>query len=639
MSESILTFSSKDWLYFFNEQLRELPALPFIWDQLRGNGLGENVAPLLGLRFYPVISRWILHNVAGLNWLGIELIIFFGVALLIGFYSAYQFGKYFFPKKRKLIFLTVGIFLLNTYILMIFGGGQLGVILAYTLAPLALIKTIDLIEKNREKFSWPRIIIVSLLFSLLALFDLRIAYIALVAAGIFSIFHNFFIRSLSIFRLILSVGVISFLVLGLLAFWFLPVIAFTSLAVNPVIFNIESVRFLSFASFSNVIALLHPNWPENIFGKIYFMRPEFLVIPILAYSSLLFIRNESKIQKMYILYFAFLGLVGAFLAKGTNPPLGEVYSWLFKHLVGFGTFRDATKWYLLIALSYSVLVPYTLTKIWLLIEKNKSKVRYVFLLFAIGYLLFLIHPLWLGKLSGTFRLYQVPEEYIELKNFLSSQSNFSRTLWIPQRQRFGYYSDLHPAVGAYDLFKLSSPSAVLANLEEYSLRSIGVKFVILPFDSQGELFLEDRKYSDTLRANIEGELDKISWLKKHPEFTQIALYELMGESSDLFSLASSRKKVNWQMINPTKFTLTLDLEDKDLLIFSQRYDSGWVAKFGNKEIVNKKIDPYLMEFEISEKGMYTITYTPQRYVYYGYGVSLLALAFCVVVLIKSRRKK
>lgn len=633
----IFTFSSKDWLYFFNEQLKQFPALPFVWDLLRGNGLGENTAPLMGLRFYPLVTRWILHNIAGLNWLGVELINFFLAFFLIGFYSAYKFGKHFFPKNRKLIFLTVGIFLFNTYILMIFGGGQLGVMLGYSLAPLVLIKTIDLLEKNREKSFLSKTIIVSLLFLLLALFDLRIAYIIIAAAGIFGVFYHFFIKHLSISHLFLSLGIFSIVTFGLQAFWLLPLIAFTSPAANPVVFNIESIQFLSFATFSNAVALLHPNWPENIFGKVYFMKAEFLILSMLAYSSLLFLNRIEKAQRAYILYFAFLGLLGAFLAKGVNPPLGEVYSWMFKHLIGFATFRDATKWYLMIALSYSVLIPLSIMSIY---GSLKSQAKYLFLILLVCYFLFLIHPFWLGKLSGTFKLYRVPEEYIGLKNLLDSQPDFSRTLWIPQRQRFGYYSNLHPAVGAYDLFKVSSPSATLSNLEEHFLRSIGVRFVILPFDSQGELFLEDKKYSEAMRTYIEKELDKVSWLKKHSEFNSLAVYELAGKTNDLFVLASSEKKVYWRMINPTKFEVELDLlEDKNLLIFSQRYDSGWLAKLGKKEIPNKKIDLYNMGFEVLEKGVYTIEYAPQKYAYYGYGVSLVTLAFCLIVSIRPRRKK
>ena len=37
----------------------------------------------------------------------------------------------------------------------------------------------------------------------------------------------------------------------------------------------------------HALSLLHPNWPENLFGKVYFLQPEFLILPILAFSAFL----------------------------------------------------------------------------------------------------------------------------------------------------------------------------------------------------------------------------------------------------------------------------------------------------------------------------------------------------------------
>ncbi|EKD86147.1 MAG: hypothetical protein ACD_37C00447G0001, partial [uncultured bacterium] len=105
------------------------------------------------------------------------------------------------------------------------------------------------------------------------------------------------------------------------SYWIIPTLV---LRINPlydlgqIYTSFGAVKFFSFATLENTISLLHPNWPENLFGKVSFMKPEFLIIPILAYSSLLFIKNiETKIKK-YIIFFAVLGLVGAFLAKGAN---------------------------------------------------------------------------------------------------------------------------------------------------------------------------------------------------------------------------------------------------------------------------------------------------------------------------------
>ena len=156
--------------------------------------------------------------------------------------------------------------------------------------------------------------------------------------------------------------------IALHAFWILPAILTHQ---NPLeqlgsaYSTTGAVKFFSFAALENALSLLHPNWPENLFGKTYFMKPEFLGLPILAYISLLFISTKEKTKEQkktvqYVLYFALLALIAAFLAKGANDPFGEIYLWMFTNIPGFGVFRDSTKWYVLIAISYSLLIPFSL---------------------------------------------------------------------------------------------------------------------------------------------------------------------------------------------------------------------------------------------------------------------------------------
>ncbi len=54
--------------------------------------------------------------------------------------------------------------------------------------------------------------------------------------------------------------------------------------------NPGMLHFLSFADFSHTLAFLHPNWPENLFGKVYFLQPEFLLLPVIAFSALFFVK-------------------------------------------------------------------------------------------------------------------------------------------------------------------------------------------------------------------------------------------------------------------------------------------------------------------------------------------------------------
>ena len=224
---------------------------------------------------------------------------------------------------------------------MIVGGGQMGLALGYALAPLAI----------GAALKHPLGAGVILAFQIM--FDPRIALLTLIAmvflAGLKKTFGAGF--------------------LGLLPhlFWLLPTLAAKRELLPAGLSESGWLGFLSVAEFSKTLALLHPNWPENIFGKTYLMRPGFLVLPILAYAFLLF-NPKSKT----ILLFALLGLIGAFLAKGVNPPAGFIYAWLFENIPGWQMFRDPTKFYFLVVLAYSFLVPYTLEAISLKVRLSKK---------------------------------------------------------------------------------------------------------------------------------------------------------------------------------------------------------------------------------------------------------------------------
>ena len=181
------------------------------------------------------------------------------------------------------------------------------------------------------------------------------------------------------------------------------------------------------------------------------MRPEFLILPILAFSALFFVNlkksRNSQLENLKICNFALLALLGAFLAKGSNPPFGKVYLWLFDNLPGMSLFRDSSKFYTLVALSYSLLIPFTISKIYKRLEK-KGYLSKIFLFFVTCYLLFLVKPALLGQLGGTFKAKNVPEEYLVFKDFIHGQKKSFQVLWVPRWQRFGFSSNRHRAVSA-----------------------------------------------------------------------------------------------------------------------------------------------------------------------------------------------
>jgi hypothetical protein len=393
------TLSSGDWPYLSLEDIQNFSWIPesrFLW-----------LAP-----YYQWTAKFGVQ-VLGMSWELTERIFWFIPFLGISIYSSYYLTR---------SWIGVLIYVTNSYILMVVGGGQLGVAMAYALAPLVLAKFIQLLKKAKStphNTNHP-LLITSFIFALQMMFDPRIALITLFAVIIYGLFR-WHTSKLSIRHIAHYTLHITLIALLLNLYWLLPMLQGKGVTLDSLgsAFNTPGiVKFLSFAFFENTISLLHPNWPLNEFGKVKFQQPEFLILPIFAFASLLFIKIP-KLQitnyKLQVLYFSILALVGSFLAKGANDPFGGIYLWLAEYIPGFIMYRDPTKWYLLIAISYSVLIPYTLKHLRLLIKSKLSarggpafgwqitNYQLLITLFFVLLWTFTIREAILGKLTGTFQ--------------------------------------------------------------------------------------------------------------------------------------------------------------------------------------------------------------------------------------------
>ncbi len=649
-----------DWPYFFSSFLKEFTLFPPSWAPYQGNGFGgEFVSYHLDSYLYLVVYLFV--NVLNIPWEIVHKVFFFGFYIASSILSSIYLLTTVLPTAKIWQKIIVSfVFTINTYILMVVGGGQMGVALAYSIAPLVLasfMKLVNLINSSGSSFppalAFPTIsgwragkftIVTGLILALQVMFDPRIAYLSMIAVGIYLASQIIKKNILNILRLMLYVLVIPMGIAILLhASWILPLVAFQSSPVGGIISRQSSLgafEFFSFASFSQSLSLLHPNWPENIFGKIGFMQPEFLMLPILAYASLLFVR-KNKIIDGKILFFVLLGIIGAFLAKGANPPFGGINMWMFMHIPGFTFFRDPTKFYLLIVLSYSVLIPCSIHSIydWLKLKfppsprlrragKIQNFLPNLFLIFTILYLLFLIQPALFGQLGGTFKEHKIPREYIELKDFLNNQSGFFRTLWIPRQQRFTYYSNTHPSVEGLSLFKATSSAEVITylngkNSQNY-LSDLSIKYLIVPYDEFGEIFVNDRKYDEKQYQYTIDKLKTVSWLKRLNGFGKIAVFEIPNPKDHFWVKDGD---IEYKMLSPDRYSLKISTHTSTFLLFSEAYSPHWAMKIENRFITPEKTNSGINSFKIAKVGNYDIEVYFSKEIYYrsGWAISILAL--------------
>ncbi len=616
--------SSGDWSFHFPEEISHFILLPSSWMFWYQEGLGGNWVFLTGLETYFLTTARLFCQLTGLSWTISERIFWYMPFLLIGTYASVFLMRTVFPKLVSW-WLTPVIFLTNTYILMITGGGQMGIAMAYALAPLVLAQFIRLVHTA----TFRRAIITGLTLSLMILFDPRIAYVVIVGAVSYWAVTMVFEKAARV-RSVYFLG-IPFVIAGLVhTFWVLPFVIFR---VNPIeslgsAYNsIGAVTFFSFADFSHALALLHPNWPENLFGKVYFLQPEFLLIPILAFSAFLNRKTSPSIISMGV-----MAILGVFLAKGANDPGGGIYLWLFSYVPGFNVFRDPTKFYLLIAIAYSILIPVALDRI------GKKIVTVIFVLFW----LVTIRQAVAGQLGGTFVPHTVPTEYEVLKDVIN-QPEYFRTFWVPHWERYGFSAYMHPAIDAGSVLDTSTPSAMLAWIDsqegKYQLARWSVKYVILPYDAQAELFLDDRKYSEKQRNVYETALDANPHITKKiiPGMSpKLSVYETSGYNDHFWlEQGSGGGTLSWRMTSPTNYTLSVSgLDRQTQLIFSESYDPYWQLDIGGKTIRSQKTQDSLNSFSLPvlATASGTLAYLPQRYVWIGLVVSAVTMIGAVVAL-------
>jgi hypothetical protein len=639
--------SGGDWPHFYDEAVRQYPLFPEAWHHVYGGGFG---GPILSYSLATYLYfTFFLTQISGLSWHFIAKFFWFLPFIILSFSSPFFLLKSVWDAKVIYKIIAGIIYSLNTYILMLVIGGQMGIALAYSLLPFALgvyIHLIREVRKNNNLESIKKAILATFGISLVAFFDLRIFYLFSIAALFYTVFIFFTLRKNEIrffaykfFIFCILICGISFLLLQ--AFWalpllFVPAISHEELGVGKNIF--ESLRFFSFAKFSDSISFLHPNWPENIFGKTFFFRPEFLLIPLLAFLPLTLLReNLNSSLRFHIIFFSFLALVASFFAKGTNEPFADIYPWMFQNIPGFILFRDPTKWYVLIAIAYSILIPLSISllaeysKKWFLYNK-----KYLQLLFFLGFFIYsisLLRPLFIDHPRGTLVKREVPKEYVQLNTMLTNDTAFSRVLWVPKQQRFAMSTRNHPIIEAYPFFDAENDRQLIKSLkadnaEELLIRA-GVKYIMIPNDSLKEIFVKDRRYNEENRLEIERQLDALPWLEKIGD-GKISIYKT-HEHNNLFHLDQQGEVKFFEQGNNYKVIVNTPTKNNTLK-FSQNYSPLWSAKIkGEKENLYRTKENFI-ELSLKEPGEYVIDFEYEGEKYFTIGRYITSITFVFLIL-------
>lgn len=398
--------------------------------------------------------------------------------------------------------------------------GALYLSLAYAFAPFLFLTFIRALEQPSLK-RWVRFALVSIFYGFL---EFRMFYILF---WMMTIYLSLFLYISKDYNVSIMKCIRKFVFSGLFIllanlFWIIPM-----LIVDTIINNELFSRGLfgeQYFNFLNSFVVFHPWWTWETPSVFYKQTAPiyFYVFPLLV-LTLLFLRFRDK--RMYIFYI-FL-LLGIFLTKQSAVPFESIYGWLYTHLPGFNAFREPSKFYVISSLATTVLFGYLV--MWL--ERNSFLKKWYKYLISMGIFvaisIFILNArtIMSGEIGTMFIPREFPSEYVELNNFISSRDSYYRNLWFPHINRFGLYTDQHPAVSLLmniDTFYKRFSNEEKREFESYlyspfkddqfrrTLERQSIRYIIMPSNLVWDEI--DSPWRDP--ENYKDDLDRVDFLKR-----------------------------------------------------------------------------------------------------------------------------
>lgn len=533
-----------DWGFFLKETADTLRRHYFsIW--LSDSSFGRVLIDAGQAPTYAIYG-WLSYYF-NLNYALIERLVHMWPSVIIAVVGSYLLTNYVF-KNRVAGALGAFVYTTNTYYLTLLTG-HLTLAAAYAFVPLVILTYMKAITTGSRVY----IVLSALMLAACSAYEPRFAYIVVLLLAILAISH-FVISYLRRVRIsiggVLKMGmlyaapIVIFVLLNM--YWILGLMMSGGPSGGTVI---ESSLFGNeFFNLSQAMTLFHPFWSGGEVRPfiVHDIPGYFWLIPPLAIAGFIVSKKNYK-----ILFFACVGIIGILLSKQSAAPFTSLYSWMFTNFPGFNAYREASKFYMLIALSYSILLP----SLYLFVRK-KFDSRW----FSVGFvglllLLFLpnLVPFVSGKIGSTFAERKMPAAYVELNTFLN-QKDYYRTLWLPQKSRWSFVSANHPYVSGskmlFDGWKDYGESITRfdnatttdeitklmgQNFMPDLLSNSSIKYVIVPLRDTGNDDDFYRSYNDD-PAMFAEKLARLPYLKEvDKKFDGFKVYETLKEPQPFFS--------------------------------------------------------------------------------------------------------
>ncbi len=425
-----------DFIFHFDESLKELPLYPQSWLA------NTNMGVISGQPFnYPLNLCWGILARLGVGWNIIErMFFFFPLAIIAPLSSFYLFKNV----LKSNIGAAVGslLFTYNSYFMVSLNYGFFYIIISQILAPLFLLSLI----KTMENKKFYHAIITGIVGFLITAYDFRTFYIVGFVSLLYVLLYFIIGNDIRISTRKCFIFIIPFIIVVLLnSFWLIKFVIGSSDYASILNRGFQTVWSHNLI---NSLSLHHPYYGAGItlhggtFNPIENVRFYFWIIPIVAFFGITFGKRNKK-----ILIVGILTLIFILIAKQHAVPFVGLYEWLYYNIPGFNAFREAGKFYFVVAMGYAILVGSFVKWIWGN-SIRKTALKYLLTIIILFVLLLNTTHLFLGK-DPIFVPKEIPEDYKIFKDFILSDPKYYSVLWVPNasKQWSATYVNNHPSLG------------------------------------------------------------------------------------------------------------------------------------------------------------------------------------------------
>ena len=658
-------FNYGDWVFFFSEGRDHFLSIS-TWGNAYGSEIGGS-SPLtwkLPFNYLYGICLWLGNN----SGFADKLLVFFPIIFLLPI-SSYLLANYIVESKLG-AFIGSLIFCFNSYIISLNFEGHLLIPVALSYSVFAILFFIKGLDSVKSK----NIILSSIFLTVSLAYDIRVTYITLIVITFYWFARAVLIRKLNINNYIILI--LCFLLLNM--YWILPNII-SPLSSNPLM-NRE-IWGSKFLNILNPLTLTHPFWSFD--GIEWFIKSRIdwksFLFPLLFIAGLMVPKISYK-----IVIFAALSIFGILLSKQIAQPFGSFYIYLFDYIPGFSGFREATKFYFLVLLGYSIIIANLFGYLETINYNSKFRIIKSILLGILGSILILIvMPIQGGYQGGIYSKSLTSAFDIDLNNFLNKElsDGTSRVVFVPKTPNILFsgknyesynFSDLINGTFGSNLNGIGETEAgkiflALNNYKTYDFFiNKSIKYLIVSRETINDPVNYYKYYGQSKSAVV----DNIShFIKSH--------YSLAGGGYEIFVLDNVKpiidlsdtrqaarnfsKNLDWTKITPGLYSIQIsDLDQTSILNFRTKFDKNWEIyfiksnsilsqwnefypqKFHSKDSFDNNLfvldKSYLEKMNQSTDLKFYLVYRPDVYMYAGIVISIFSLMIFFTILLFHRKK-